>query len=239
MRGNESLPSGDTWAHRIKTGDGGRLRDLYNEFNAKKIANLLDGDKSVSTSASTSASTSTSTSTTGTASDTPTDSHGSSSGNTGSGVASAAPFATGGTPLKQGAASAYGIGLDGKAAAIAVEGGKMGVAGTGDANTVDHHGATSEAIGFVFDAGADEITFKLAGLSSKNGASEAAKLTVYDGDGDVLDTLMFSRNGSHSVDLGDGAEYAKLEAADWVSASGNHPSGEPDFALVSFHLDYV
>ena len=250
MHAGDNLPSGDAWAHRIQTGGGSKLREIYSEFNAKKIANLLDGDKSTSTSASASASHDDAS---GSSDSGPSDSGSSDSGVTVSGASEAsggsstggasgsgaAPFVTSGTPLKQNGASLYGLDLDGKATALGSAGGKIGVAGTGDAETIDHHGGQSEAIGFDFGGEADEISFRLAGLSSKTGASEAARLTVYDGDGDVLDSYLFKSNGSHSVDLGDGAHYATLEAADWVAASGSAPAGEPDFALVSFHLDYV
>jgi hypothetical protein len=242
MHAGDTLPDGDSWAHRIQGNSGGRLREIYNEFNSKKIANLLDGNKSTSTSASASDHDSGSDDASGVDSGSggaaapdsgsPSSGSGSSSG--------AAPFVTSGTALQQGQASLYALDLDGKAAALGQSGGKIGVAADGDDNTIDHHGARSEAIGFDFGAEADELTFKLAGLSSKNGASEAAKLTIYDADGDVLDSHLYKSNGSYSIDLDDGAHYAKLEAADWVVASGGSaPSGEPDFALVSFHLDYV
>ena len=252
MHGGENLPNGDSWAHRIQGNGGGRLREIYDEFNSRKIANLLDGDRSTSTSTSTSASASDHDTGSDDAATAAPDSgsgptpgvgstSGSGSGAPGAGVSSgAAPFATGGTALQQGQASLYALDLDGKAAALGQSGGKIGVAAQGDASTIDHHGAQSEAIGFDFGAEADEITFRLAGLSSKNGAGEAARLTIYDGDGDVLDSHLYKANGSYSVDLDDGAHYARLEAADWVVASGGSaPSGEPDFALVSFHLDYV
>ena len=255
MNAGDNLPSGDAWAHRIQTSGGAKLREIYSEFTAKKIANLLDGDRSTSTSASASASASHDDSSASGASDSgASDSGASDSGVSAPGAAAAAsggastggasasgvaPFATGGGALKQDGASLYGLDLDGKATALGQAGGKIGVAGTGDANTVDHHGAGSEAIGFDFGGEADEISFRLAGLSAKGGASEAAKLTVYDGDGDVLDSYLLKSNGSHTVDLDDGAHYAKLEAADWALASGSAPAGEPDFALVSFHLDYV
>jgi hypothetical protein len=244
MRDGESLPSGDSWAHRIKGEDGGRLRVHYNEFNSKKIANLLDGDKSPNASASASASAETGTDNgstgTGTTTGTGSTDTGVSSGSTDRGVSpGAAPFVTSGTPLAHGEASLYGLAVGGAAAEIVVSGGKIGVGAAGDANTVDHAGSGSEAIGFDFGGEADEIVFKLAGLSSKGGAHEAAKLTVYDADGDVLDSYLFTRNGTHAVDLDDGAHYAKLEAADWVVASDSAPSGDPDFALVSFQLDYV
>ena len=258
MKAGDNLPSGDAWAHRIQTGGGSKLREIYSEFNAKKIATLLDGHKSKGASASASHDDSAGSDSAGsdssasgtTVSDATgsgvsgsgvsgSGSSGSGSSGSGSSGSGAAPFATSGTPLKQDGASLYGLDLDGNAAALGRAGGKIGVVGTGDAETVDHHGAKSEAIGFDFGAEADEISFKLAGLSAKNGASEAARLTVYDADGDVLDSYLFKSNGSHTVDLDDGAHYARLEAADWVVASGSAPAGEPDFALVSFHLDYV
>ena len=224
MRSGDDLPSGDAWAHRIAGASGARLRVIYNEFDAKDIAKLLGGSSSSSAvaSASSSSTTSSSTPSSSTAS---ADKH--------------APFVTAGTPLALDKVSLYGIGSDGKAAAIGSEGGKIGVAGTGDANTIDHHGSASEAIGFDFGAAADEITFRLAGLSAKAGAREAAVLTVYDADGDKLDSYLFKANGTYTVDVDDQAHYARLEAADWVVSGGAAPSGEPDFSLVSFHLDYV
>jgi hypothetical protein len=44
MGGSDRLPNGDAWAHRIDGPSGDRLRVIYNEFDAKKIAKLLGGD---------------------------------------------------------------------------------------------------------------------------------------------------------------------------------------------------
>lgn len=257
MKSGDSLPSGDAWAHRIKGSDGARLREIYSEFNAKKIATLLDGDTATGASASTAsastasstASASTASTASATASDTASDTASETASDTASDTAAVAkaasgdgaPFATGGTALVQGEARLHGIGADGKAAEIVRSGGKIGVAATGDANEVDHASGGSEAIGFDFGGEADEISFRLVGLGSKGGAREAARLTVYDADGDVLETRLVRANGSHTIDLGDGARYATLEAADWiVPPGGSAPAGsEPDFALVSFSLDYV
>ena len=43
MGGSDRLPDGDAWAHRIDGPSGDRLRVIYNEFDARKIADLLDG----------------------------------------------------------------------------------------------------------------------------------------------------------------------------------------------------
>ena len=234
MHAGDNLPSGDSWAHRISGSSGARLREIYSEFDAQKVASLFGSSKSTSSSASSSSASSSSAS-----SDSASDGS-SSTGSAGSGSdKGGAPFVTSGTVLKQGGASLYGLDLDGKAAALGQSASKIGVVGTGDADTVDHQGTKSEAIGFDFGGEADEITFRLAGLSSKNGAAEQAKLTVYDSNGEALDTYLFKSGGTYTLDLDDGAHYAKLEATDWVVASGSAPSGEPDFALVSFHLDYV
>jgi hypothetical protein len=222
MHAGDSLPLGDTWAHRIDGNSGARLRVMYDEFDAKKIANLLDGDRDPSRAP---------------ALDLPVAESGagvrpvpaSDAGSDG-----AAPFATGGASVSLGGAKLYGFGADGKAAMVASAGGKVGVAGIGDATTIDHAGTGSEKIGLDFGDAVDAITLRLAGLSSKGAAQEGAKLVTYDADGDVLDSWIFTRNGNVTVET-DGAHYATLEAADWI---GGTSSSDPDFALISIGLHH-
>jgi hypothetical protein len=244
MHSGDDLPTGDAWAHRISGASGARLRVIYNEFDAKDVAQLLNGRSATASAGAASASPAETAPTAPAADPTtspttapttaPATAH-----TTAPATDKHAPFLTSDASLTLDKVSLHGLGLDGKVAEIVSSGGKIGVAGSGDANTIDHHGASSEAIGFDFGGEADEITFNLSGLSSKAGASEAAMLTVYDADGDKLDSYLYKANGTHTVDVDDHAHYATLEAADWVVSSGGAPSGEPDFALVSFHLDYV
>jgi hypothetical protein len=228
MHAGDTLPLGDNWAHRIDGNSGARLRVIYDEFDAKKIAQLLDGDRNIASAAPL---------------DLPGTGTGSGSGS-GSGVKAAAPgagsadgdapFATGGASVGLGGATLYGFGADGKAARVVSADGKVGVAATGDANTIDHTGRGSEEIGLDFGAAVEAITLRLAGLSSKGAAQEAAKFTTYDADGDVLDSWLFTKNGQVTVET-DGAHYATLEAADWIGGSS---ASDPDFALVSIGLHY-
>ena len=208
MRPGEWLPDDDGWGYRIQGRDGDRLRVIYDEFDAGKIAELLDGDRNPASAPAAE----------------PPDS--------GGGPAGGAPFATGGPAARLGGAALYGFGADGAAAEVVSAGGRVGVASAGDPDTIDHAGAGSERLGLDFGADLEALTLRLANLSARPGAREAAELTAYDAAGDALDSWVFTRTGQTRVEFGEGVRYATLEAADAGGAA------EPDFALVSIGLHY-
>jgi hypothetical protein len=246
----DNLPSGDAWAYRIDGATGARLRVIYNEFDARDVAQLLNGrpvggDPAVGGDSGGG----------GSGGGDPVlgggDSGGDSGGGGGDPVAGGgsggggstggggfkAPFDTaGGTTV--GSATLVGFAADGSRAAVVKAEGKLGVDGQRDANEIDHHpDGDSEVIGFDFGDAADAVTLKLAGLGSKGGGEEAALLTAYAEDGSVLETFLFRNDGQARADFTAPVRYATLEAADWI---GGHPAGsEPDFSLVSLNVDYV
>jgi hypothetical protein len=239
MHVGDDLPSGDAWAHKIDGKGGDRLRVLYNDFDAKDVARLLDGSKSSTVK--------------GAAAAADLDDGGPDTGphagpdtgpdtapgpDAGPGVAAKAPFATTGASVTVGATTLYGFDADGGTAAIGVKGARIGVAAVDDSDTIDHAGGGSETIGLDFGAAIDAITLRLAGLGSKAGAHEGATLVAYDADGDVLDSWTFTRNGAVTVDFDEPVHYATLEAADWIGGGGPAHS-DPDFALLGIGLDYV
>jgi hypothetical protein len=226
VRGDE-LPSGDAWAHRISGNNGARLRVMYNDFDAADIARLLDGDFKYAAPRLDGVSA-------GAPAPAPDDDDGPGVGV--GGGSGGAPFATAGAGLAVAGATLYGFAADGSRAGIAQVGGKIGVAAHGDPEEIDHHGDASEAIGLDFGAAVDAITLRLSGLSSKNGAVEAARLNGYDADGDLVDSFLFLKNGPNHVAFDEAVHYATLEAADWL---GGHSVSEPDFALTGLSLDYV
>jgi hypothetical protein len=214
MQRGDTLPDGDAWAHRIDTGGGARLRVVYNEFTAEKIAALLDGDFRFA------------------AADEPDgpSEPGTGGSDKGSGGFDA-PFATHGKAVVLGGAEIRGFGIDGKAAAVGAAKGKLGVADVGDGNEIDRHGKASEKLGLDFGAAVEAVTLRLAGLGAEGGAREAARLVAYDADGDVADAWLISGNGATRVDFDAAVRYATLEVAGGL--------GEPDFALTGLGLDYM
>jgi hypothetical protein len=208
MRAGDTLPIGDGWEHRIDGKSGDRLRVIYDEFDAEKIARLLDGDRNTARAA---------------AVELP-------DAGTDRGEAGGAPFATGGPSARLGGATLFGFGADGAAAEVVSAGGRVGVAGAGDPDTIDGAGTGSERLGLDFGDAVAAITLRLAGLSAK--AGEGAELTAFDADGDVLDSWILARNGETRVEFGAGVRYATLEARDDGGAA------EPDFALLSLGLHH-
>ena len=257
LRSGDDLPSGDAWAHKIDGKGGDRLRVVFNDFDSKDIAKLLNGSKSSTTIASKALATTPDSGATkdkasaakpgvdaapdkGGNPDTGVDKGGDGGGGDGGGVAKGfvAPFATAGAAVALDGVTLYGFDADGKAAAIGTKGGKVGVASAGGAHEIEHVGDGSEALGIDFGAAIDAITLGLAGLGSKAGAREGAKLVVYDADGDVLDSWVFTGNGQVTVDLDAPARYATLEATDWLGGDGPANS-DPDFALVGLGFDFI
>ena len=230
----DDLPGGDSWAYRISGDSGARMRVVYNAFDKNKVAQLLDDHFAF---AGSSKSSGPKTASAAPAEGTAVQVEEKDAGGKGTATTFAAPFATK-AAVKVDGAKLYGVGADGKKAAVEIANGKIGVKGTGDGNTVDHHGNGSEKINIDFGAAVEAITLKLAGLSAKGGAREAAHLTAYDADGKVLDTFDLMHNGKSTVHFDEAVQYATLEAADWIT-HGHAPGGEPDFALVSLGMDYV
>jgi hypothetical protein len=258
LRSGDDLPSGDAWAHKIDGKGGDRLRVVFNDFDSGDIAKLLNGSKSSTTVSSKALAT---TPDSGATPDKPNaprpDAGPDKGGDTGTGIDTGndtgadkggdggvaakgfvAPFATGGAAVAVDGATLYGFDAEGKAAAIGTKGGKVGVASAGGAHEIEHVGDGSEALGLDFGAAIDAITLGLAGLGSKAGAREGAKLVVYDADGDVLDSWVFTQNGTVTVELDAPARYAVLEATDWLGGDGPANS-DPDFALVGLGFDYI
>ena len=235
----DDLPGGDNWAYRISGDSGARMRVVYNAFDKNKVAQLLDDDFAFASAPKSSGPKAAAAAAAETAVQAQDKDAGGAKAGAGEKLAGTfkAPFATK-AAVKVDGAKLYGVGADGKKAGIAIEKGKIGVKGTGDGNTVDHHGKGSEKINIDFGAAVEAITLKLAGLSAKGGAREAAHLTAYDADGKVLDTFDLMHNGKSTVHFDEGVRYATLEAADWIT-HGHAPGGEPDFALVSLGMDYV
>jgi hypothetical protein len=236
----DNLPNGDAWAHRIDGANGARLRVMFNQFDSADIRQLLDGDKKIPLSAGAPAP-APEVPSGGTDGETDGETDGGTGGGTdggnGGGTAGfVAPFSTAGAGTAVDGATLYGFAADGGRAEVVRAGGKIGVAAHGDANEIDHHGTGSETIGLDFGAAVEAIVLQLAGLGSKDGGREAARLTAYDADGDVLDSVLLRSNGASYVAFDEEVRYATLEAADWIDG---HSVSEPDFALISLGLDYV
>jgi hypothetical protein len=222
MRAGDTLPTGDGWAHRIDSKSGDRLRVIYDEFDAKAIARLLDGAKKTASAAALDLPAGAD------APDTPA-----------APAAGAAAFATAGPGvglglgLGLGGARLYGFGADGEAAAVARAGGKIGIAAVGDAGTIDAVGADSERLGLDLGAAIDAITLRLAGLSARAGAGEAAKLSAYAADGALVDSWVFTENGAVRVAFDPDVRFATLEATEVGGGAA-----DPDFALVGLGLEH-
>ena len=117
MRAGDDLPSGDAWAHKIDGKGGDRLRVLYNDFDAKDVAQLLNGSKGSTVKGAAVGAAGLDDDGPQTGPQTGAGS-GSGSGMDSGGVASQAPFATGGASVTVAATTLYGFDADGKAAAI-------------------------------------------------------------------------------------------------------------------------
>ena len=154
------------------------------------------------------------------------------------GVASQAPFATGGASVTVAATTLYGFDADGKAAAIGAAGGRIGVAGGGDATTIDHDGGGSEMIGLDFGAAIDAITLRPRRAREQGRrprGRDARRLRRRRRRGRQLD-LHRQRRGDRR--LRRAGPRRPLEAADWIGGAGPAHS-DPDFVLVGIGLDYV
>ena len=140
-----------------------------------------------------------------------------------------APFATDGASMTMNGVTLYGFGLDGKAANLAEVGGAIGVDDVGLASEVDFWNGASEAIGFDFKSGAKGISLQLSAMGKKDGATEAALLTAYGADGEVLEQVEI-HSSTLKHEFAAPVRYAELSSLDWQGSSS--PASEPDFSLI-------
>ena len=62
----------------------------------------------------------------------------------------------------------------------------------------------------------------LAGLEQRGGAHEAAEITGYDEDGQLVATRLVSANGRSELAFDAAVRYAAVEAAHWQGAAAHH-----------------
>jgi hypothetical protein len=132
-------------------------------------------------------------------------------------------------------ATLLAVGPDGAAAAVGGAPGRTGVAGVGDPDSIDRDGADSERLIVVLDEDTDTIVLTLAGLSSRDGFREAARLVARDADGGLVASLALTGNGAHALAFDALVATVTLEADPWLG-SGAPPAGDPDFSLVGLDL---
>ena len=201
------LPSASGREHLIAEADGGfRLRVIYDEFDWGDARQLMNARSSAADAVAT---------------------------DTAQAAVAQVGQAVGekGAGLVLGEATVFAFAADGSAAGVGVADGKIGVEGIGEGNDVERGDGASETLLVDLATEADVVALVLAGLATRDGAKEAAQVTGYDADGEIVGTLLVTANGRTQLDFDAPVVALAIEAAEWQGA-GAAEHAAADFSLV-------
>ncbi|WP_424930541.1 DUF5060 domain-containing protein [Amaricoccus tamworthensis] len=143
------------------------------------------------------------------------------------------PFSMEGPSIEKSGVTYYGFGIDGSAEGPVAKNARIGVDDVGLGRDIDYRQkkGAGEMIGVDLGDGLDEVSVALDGLGARNGAEEAAMVTLYDINGAAVDSFVFSDNGVHEMSSDRSVHYATVEAMDWIT-DGARPTSDVDFSLL-------